>query len=54
MAYGLAGLEAFSADARGSFRADVPVILDAKVNDLGSTATAYAAGYFDMPSASMR
>jgi orotidine-5'-phosphate decarboxylase len=47
MAYGLAGLEAL-ARTREAIPADVPVILDAKVNDLGSTATAYAAGYFDM------
>jgi orotidine-5'-phosphate decarboxylase len=46
MAYGLAGLEAL-ARTREAIPADVPVILDAKVNDLGSTATAYAAGYFD-------
>lgn len=46
MAYGLAGLEAL-ARTRAMIPADVPVILDAKVNDLGSTATAYAAGYFD-------
>jgi orotidine-5'-phosphate decarboxylase len=46
MAYGLAGLEAL-ARTREAIPAEVPVILDAKVNDLGSTATAYAAGYFD-------
>ncbi|HEY8600462.1 MAG TPA: orotidine-5'-phosphate decarboxylase [Thermomicrobiales bacterium] len=46
MAYGLAGLEAL-VRTREAIPIDVPVILDAKVNDLGSTATAYAAGYFD-------
>jgi len=46
MAYGLAGLEAL-ARTREAIPTAVPVILDAKVNDLGSTATAYAAGYFD-------
>lgn len=46
MAYGLSGLEAL-ARTRALIPTDVPVILDAKVNDLGSTATAYAVGYFD-------
>jgi orotidine 5'-phosphate decarboxylase subfamily 2 len=46
MAYGLPGLEALLR-TRELIPADIPVILDAKVNDIGHTATAYAAGYFD-------
>ena len=46
MAYGLAGLEALLR-TRELIPAAIPVILDAKVNDIGHTATAYAAGYFD-------
>jgi orotidine-5'-phosphate decarboxylase len=45
LAYGLAGLDAL-ARTRESIPRDIPVILDAKVNDIGHTATAYAAGYF--------
>ncbi len=46
MAYGLAGLEAL-ARTREIIPRDIPAILDAKVNDIGHTATAYAAGYFE-------
>jgi orotidine-5'-phosphate decarboxylase len=46
LAYGLPGLEALLR-TRALIPRDVPVILDAKVNDLGHTATAYATGYFD-------
>jgi orotidine-5'-phosphate decarboxylase len=46
MAYGLPGLEALLR-TRELIPADIPVILDAKVNDIGHTATAYANGYFD-------
>lgn len=46
MAYGLPGLEALLR-TRELIPSDVPVILDAKVNDLGHTATAYAIGYFE-------
>lgn len=46
IAHGLAGMEAL-ARTRAAIPAEIPAILDAKVNDLGSTATAYAAGYFD-------
>jgi orotidine-5'-phosphate decarboxylase len=46
MAYGLAGLEALLR-TRELIPADIPVILDAKVNDIGHTATAYATGYFE-------
>lgn len=44
--YGLAGLEALHATRR-LIPDDIPVLLDAKVNDVGHTASAYAAGYFD-------
>jgi orotidine-5'-phosphate decarboxylase len=46
MAYGLPGLEALLR-TRELIPRDIPLILDAKVNDIGHTATAYAAGYFD-------
>ena len=46
MAYGLAGIEAL-ARTRAAIPAAIPAILDAKVNDLSSTAVAYANGYFD-------
>lgn len=46
MAYRLAGLEALMR-TREAIPSDIPVILDAKVNDLGHTATAYATGYFE-------
>ena len=44
--YGLPGLEAL-ARTRALVPRDVPVILDAKVNDIGHTAAAYATAYFD-------
>lgn len=44
--YGLAGLEALHATRR-LIPAGIPVLLDAKVNDIGHTASAYATGYFD-------
>lgn len=46
MAYGLAGIAAL-ARTRAAIPAGIPAILDAKVNDLSSTAVAYANGYFD-------
>ena len=46
MAFGLAGLEALLR-TRELIPTDIPLILDAKVNDLGHTATAYATGYFE-------
>ncbi|MFN8594104.1 MAG: orotidine-5'-phosphate decarboxylase [Thermomicrobiales bacterium] len=46
LANGAAGVEALEATRRMIPR-HIPVILDAKVGDIGSTATAYAAGYFD-------
>ena len=46
MAHGLAGIEAL-ARTRAAIPAGIPTILDAKVNDLSSTAVAYASGYFD-------
>lgn len=45
-AYGTAGIEALVA-TREMIPSSVPVILDCKVGDIGSTATAYARGYFD-------
>lgn len=44
--YGLAGLEALHATRR-LIPDGIPVLLDAKVNDVGHTASAYATGYFD-------
>lgn len=46
LAYGLPGMEALLRTCE-SVPAGIPVILDAKVNDLGHTATAYATGYFE-------
>jgi orotidine-5'-phosphate decarboxylase len=46
LAYGLAGMEAL-VRTREAIPADIPVILDAKVNDMRNTAEAYATGYFD-------
>lgn len=46
MAYGLAGIAAL-ARTRAAIPPHIPAILDAKVNDLSSTASAYATGYFD-------
>ena len=43
--YGLAGIEALL-ETRRLIPADVPVILDCKVNDMASTAAVYARGYF--------
>lgn len=43
--YGLDGLASLL-DTRKAVPADIPVLLDAKVGDIGSTATAYARGYF--------
>lgn len=46
MAHGLAGMEAL-VRTREAIPAHIPVILDAKVNDMRNTAEAYATGYFD-------
>jgi orotidine-5'-phosphate decarboxylase len=46
LAYGAAGVAALE-ETRRLIPAHIPVILDAKVGDIGSTAEAYAAGYFD-------
>ncbi len=46
LAYGLPGLEALLRTCE-LIPSEIPVILDAKVNDLGHTATAYATGYFE-------
>lgn len=46
LAHGLAGMEAL-ARTRAAIPAAIPAILDAKVNDIGHTAAAYAAGYFE-------
>ena len=46
LAYGRAGAAALE-ETRRLVPANVPVILDAKVGDMNSTAEAYAAGYFD-------
>lgn len=44
-AYGIEGFEALR-ETREYIPADIPVLLDAKVGDVGSTATAYASGFF--------
>ena len=46
LAYGAAGVVALE-ETRGLIPAHIPIILDAKVGDIGSTAEAYATGYFD-------
>ncbi len=46
-AHGLPGLAALEATRR-LIPADIPVILDAKFGDIGSTAAAYARGVFDV------
>jgi orotidine-5'-phosphate decarboxylase len=46
LAYGAAGVAALE-ETRRLIPAHLPVILDAKVGDIGSTAEAYATGYFD-------
>src|SRR3712207_3107761 len=46
LAYGAAGVAALE-ETRRLIPGHIPVILDAKVGDIGSTAEAYAAGYFD-------
>ena len=46
LAHGAAGTAALEATRR-LVPPGIPVILDAKVGDIGSTAAAYAAGYFD-------
>ncbi|HUZ02215.1 MAG TPA: orotidine-5'-phosphate decarboxylase [Thermomicrobiaceae bacterium] len=46
LAYGPAGVEAL-AETRRLIPPQVPVILDAKVGDIATTAEAYARGYFD-------
>ena len=46
LAYGAAGVTALE-ETRRLIPAHIPVILDAKVGDIGSTAEAYATGYFD-------
>jgi len=45
LAHGPAGMEAL-ARTRALIPRDIPTILDAKVNDMASTATAYATAYF--------
>jgi orotidine-5'-phosphate decarboxylase len=46
LAYGIAGLEALI-ETRELIPSDIPVILDAKSGDVGSTASRYAKGVFD-------
>jgi orotidine-5'-phosphate decarboxylase len=46
LAYGAAGVAALE-ETRRLIPAHIPVILDAKVGDIGTTAEAYATGYFD-------
>jgi orotidine-5'-phosphate decarboxylase len=46
LAYGAAGVAALE-ETRRLIPAYIPVILDAKVGDIGSTSEAYATGYFD-------
>src|SRR5215213_10567801 len=46
LAYGAAGVAALE-ETRRLIPAHIPVILDAKVGDIGSTSEAYATGYFD-------
>jgi orotidine-5'-phosphate decarboxylase len=46
LAYGAAGVAALE-ETRHLIPAHIPIILDAKVGDIGSTAEAYATGYFD-------
>ena len=46
LAYGVKGIEALI-ETRSMIPADIPVILDCKSGDVGSTAAAYAKGYFD-------
>jgi len=46
LAYGAAGIAALE-ETRRLIPAHIPTILDAKVGDIGSTAEAYATGYFD-------
>src|SRR5215207_4483239 len=45
LAYGAAGVAALE-ETRRFIPAHIPIILDAKVGDIGSTAEAYAAGHF--------
>jgi orotidine-5'-phosphate decarboxylase len=46
LAYGAAGVAALE-ETRRLIPAHIPIILDTKVGDIGSTAEAYATGYFD-------
>lgn len=46
LAYGAAGVAALE-ETRRLIPAHIPIILDAKVGDIDSTAEAYATGYFD-------
>jgi orotidine-5'-phosphate decarboxylase len=46
LAYGAAGVAALE-ETRRLIPRHIPIILDAKVGDIGSTAEAYATGYFD-------
>jgi orotidine-5'-phosphate decarboxylase len=46
LAYGAAGIAALE-ETRRLIPPHIPIILDAKVGDIGSTAEAYATGYFD-------
>ena len=46
LAYGAAGVAALE-ETRHLIPVHVPIILDAKIGDIGSTAEAYATGYFD-------
>jgi orotidine-5'-phosphate decarboxylase len=45
-AHGIAGIEALL-DTRAAVPAHIPVLLDCKVGDIGSTAQAYARAFFD-------
>ena len=47
LAYGAAGVVALE-ETRRLIPAHIPIILDAKIGDIGSTAEAYATGYFDV------
>ena len=46
LAHGVAGVTALE-ETRRLIPSHIPIILDAKVGDIGSTAEAYARGYFD-------
>lgn len=46
VAHGLAGIEALI-ETRAMIPSHIPVLLDCKVGDIGSTASSYARGFFD-------